>query len=203
MIKEGVPLDPSRQSRSEAGDDVVVLVVSPSRTRREELSRRLASKTHVLVVGATTGREAILQHGRDLDRIDVLITERSLPDMGGGELADRMRKSSPRITTIVVPGDAMADDVTDHVVEIWGALYRIHLRWSDLARIYALTPQEARAALLVAQGLTNVQIADRLHLAEATVRNYVSRVLQKTGLSNRTQLARAVLEQARHNRPDI
>jgi DNA-binding NarL/FixJ family response regulator len=42
---------------------------------------------------------------------------------------------------------------------------------------------------LVGQGLTNRQIAGELKLSEGTIRNYVSTVLQKTGLHDRTQMA--------------
>ncbi|MFN2220776.1 MAG: response regulator transcription factor, partial [Anaerolineae bacterium] len=39
------------------------------------------------------------------------------------------------------------------------------------------------------QGHSNPEIADRLHLARGTVRNYVSGILQKLGVSDRTQAA--------------
>jgi DNA-binding NarL/FixJ family response regulator len=41
----------------------------------------------------------------------------------------------------------------------------------------------------VAEGLTNRQIADRIHLAEKTVKNYVSNMLSKLGMSRRTEAA--------------
>ena len=40
---------------------------------------------------------------------------------------------------------------------------------------------------LLGEGLTNAQIAGRLYLSEATVKGYVSRMLEKLGLDNRTQ----------------
>lgn len=52
-----------------------------------------------------------------------------------------------------------------------------------------LTDQEGRVLGLVAEGLTNRQIAAELHLAEQTVKNYVSSILQKLGLERRTQAA--------------
>ncbi|HEV7679808.1 MAG TPA: response regulator transcription factor [Candidatus Dormibacteraeota bacterium] len=52
-----------------------------------------------------------------------------------------------------------------------------------------LTPQERRILELVAEGLTNRQIGERIHLAEKTVKNYVSNVLAKLGLSRRTEAA--------------
>jgi two-component system NarL family response regulator/two-component system response regulator DevR len=52
-----------------------------------------------------------------------------------------------------------------------------------------LTPQEARTLELIGEGLTNREIANRLNLAEQTVKNYVSNILAKLGFSRRTQAA--------------
>ncbi|WP_340538852.1 response regulator transcription factor [Nocardioides sp. GXZ039] len=52
-----------------------------------------------------------------------------------------------------------------------------------------LTDQEQRILDLIGEGLTNRQIAQHLHLAEKTVKNYVSSLLAKLGLSSRTQAA--------------
>ena len=53
----------------------------------------------------------------------------------------------------------------------------------------ALTEQEQRILDLIGQGMTNRQIAQELYLAEKTVKNYVSSLLAKLGLSSRTQAA--------------
>jgi two-component system, NarL family, response regulator DevR len=52
-----------------------------------------------------------------------------------------------------------------------------------------LTEQERQVFTLVGQGLSNQEIADELHLAEKTVKNYVSRLLAKLGMSRRTEAA--------------
>jgi two-component system, NarL family, response regulator DevR len=52
-----------------------------------------------------------------------------------------------------------------------------------------LTSQELAVLALVAEGLTNRQIAVKLYLGEGTVRNYVSSVLAKIGVSNRAEAA--------------
>jgi len=53
----------------------------------------------------------------------------------------------------------------------------------------SLTAQERRILLLIAEGLTNRQIAERMFLAEKTVKNYVSSLLAKLGMERRTQAA--------------
>ena len=52
-----------------------------------------------------------------------------------------------------------------------------------------LTGQERRVLTLMAEGLTNRQIGERIHLAEKTVKNYVSNVLMKLGLARRAEVA--------------
>lgn len=52
-----------------------------------------------------------------------------------------------------------------------------------------LSEQERTLLSLLAEGLTNKQIADRMFLAEKTVKNYVSRLLAKLGMERRTQAA--------------
>jgi DNA-binding NarL/FixJ family response regulator len=52
-----------------------------------------------------------------------------------------------------------------------------------------LTQQERRILELVAEGLTNREIGERLFLAEKTVKNYMSNVLAKLGFERRTQAA--------------
>jgi two-component system response regulator DevR len=52
-----------------------------------------------------------------------------------------------------------------------------------------LTPQERKILALVAEGLTNRQIAERVHLADKTVKNYVSNILMKLGLERRAEVA--------------
>ena len=56
-------------------------------------------------------------------------------------------------------------------------------------RLASLTPQERRILDLIADGLTNKEIAEQLYLAPKTVKNYVSNVLMKTGMRGRTEAA--------------
>jgi two-component system, NarL family, response regulator DevR len=59
----------------------------------------------------------------------------------------------------------------------------------DDAALGALTGQERRVFELIGQGLSNRQIAERLHLTERTVKNYSSRMLRKLGMERRSEAA--------------
>ena len=64
-----------------------------------------------------------------------------------------------------------------------------------------LTEQERTLLGLLSEGLTNRQIADRMFLAEKTVKNYVSRLLAKLGMERRTQAAVFAAELKRSQPP--
>jgi DNA-binding NarL/FixJ family response regulator len=53
----------------------------------------------------------------------------------------------------------------------------------------SLTEQERKILLFIGEGLSNREIGDRMHIAEQTVKNHVSRLLAKLNVSNRTQAA--------------
>ncbi len=55
-----------------------------------------------------------------------------------------------------------------------------------------LTEREREIASLLAEGLTNRQIADRLYISEGTVKNYISAIYDKTGIHDRVKLVVAL-----------
>jgi Response regulator containing a CheY-like receiver domain and an HTH DNA-binding domain len=55
------------------------------------------------------------------------------------------------------------------------------------ARLASLSPQQFRVLVLVAQGLLNKQIADRLDVQERTVKAHLSAIFERLGVRNRTQ----------------
>lgn len=75
---------------------------------------------------------------------------------------------------------------------------RRHLQTgSDDPRLAGLTKREREVLAQLAEGRTNRQIADEVHLAEKTVKNYVSNLLAKMGMSTRTEAAVYAARQAR------
>lgn len=86
----------------------------------------------------------------------------------------------------VQSGDALlAPAITRRLVE------RFAQRDTEAATIHrdlaSLTPRELEVLSLLARGLSNAELADRLHLSEATVKTHVARILAKLGLRDRVQ----------------
>lgn len=63
-----------------------------------------------------------------------------------------------------------------------------------------LTAREREILGLIAEGRTNREIAEQLFLAEKTVRNYVSNILSKLGMRNRTQVAAYIVQRGAKRR---
>ena len=99
-----------------------------------------------------------------------------LKQVRGNDLLDGIRR--------VAAGQSLLDpSVTARVIE------RLRRGPQEDSRLATLTPREGEILELLADGLTNRQIGEALHLAEKTVKNNVSNVLMKLGMERRTQAA--------------
>jgi len=99
-----------------------------------------------------------------------------LKDVRGPDLVDGIRR--------VAAGQSLLDPaVTEQV------LNRLRSGPAEDPRLASLTAQEKRILALIADGLSNRQIAEQMFLAEKTVKNYVSSLLAKLGMERRTQAA--------------
>ena len=97
-----------------------------------------------------------------------------LKQVRGHDLADAVRR--------IAGGASLLDPmVTKKVLD--------RLRQPAADPLNILTGQERKILDLIAEGMTNRQIGAQLHLAEKTVKNYVSNLLAKLGLSRRTEAA--------------
>ncbi len=98
-----------------------------------------------------------------------------LKQVRGNDLVDGIRR--------VARGESLLDpQVTTRVLE------RLRTQ-SDADELAGLTEQERNILTLIADGLTNREIGERLFLAEKTVKNYVSNLLAKLGMHRRTEAA--------------
>ncbi len=99
-----------------------------------------------------------------------------LKQIRGNELLSAVKR--------VAAGESLLDPaVTGRVLE------RLRRPSAEDERLSRLTPQERRILALIADGMTNRQIANELHLAEKTIKNYVSNMLTKLGMERRTEAA--------------
>ena len=99
-----------------------------------------------------------------------------LKEIKGNDLVTAVRQ--------VAAGKSLIDpSLTARVLE------RVRHPSATAPELAGLTEQELKLLALIAEGLTNRQIGERMFLAEKTVKNYVSSILSKLGLERRTQAA--------------
>jgi two-component system response regulator DevR len=98
-----------------------------------------------------------------------------LKQVRGTDLVDGIRR--------VAAGDSLLDpSVTARVLE------RLRHKGDD-DELAVLTPQERQILGHIAEGLTNRQIGERMFLAEKTIKNYISNIFTKLGMTRRTEAA--------------
>jgi DNA-binding NarL/FixJ family response regulator len=104
-----------------------------------------------------------------------------LKDVSGHDLADAVR-------TVAAGGALIEPSVARKVVAEFARMAP-PVRPADAGLAEPLSEREEEILRLVARGLSNREIADRLCLAPGTVKNYVTTILQKLGARDRTQAA--------------
>jgi len=132
--------------------------------------RSIAPNVHTLMLTSYADDEALLGA--------------ILAGAGGYALKDITGENLLNTIRIIARGDSTLDA---HAAERVRA--RLRKAGSAAAELEGLTDQERRVVELIGEGLTNRQIAERMSLAEKTVKNYVSSLLAKLGLERRTQAA--------------
>lgn len=153
--------------------DVAVLDVQLPDGSGVEVCRELVSanpELRCVMLTSFTDDEALL---------DAVIAGASgyiLKDVRGADIVESVRR--------VAAGDSLLDPSS-----VARARERLRRGAEEDARLQGLTPQEHRILALLAEGRTNRQIAEEMYLAEKTVKNYVSNLLSKMGMSRRTEAA--------------
>ena len=184
-----------RQLLEDAGD---IEVVGESGLAAEATARIPALRPHVAVLDARLPDGSGIDVCRDIRSVDptinaLILTSYDddealfaailagasgyvLKQVGGSDLVDTIRR--------VAAGQSLIDPtLTARVLD------RLRKGEQSPEELAMLTEREREIIALIAEGLTNRQIGNRLHLAEKTVKNYVSSILAKLGLESRTQAA--------------
>lgn len=146
-------------------------------------------------------------------RPDVLLTDIEMPRMTGLELAATVKRELPSTRIIILTtfarggylrraldagasGYLLKDSPAEHLAN---AVRRVHAggrvvdpelaaeAWSEPD---PLTDRERQVLRMAGDGHTSADIAQRLHLSEGTVRNYLSEAISKLGAGNRVEAAR-------------
>jgi len=166
--------------------DVAVLDVRLPDGSGVEVCREIRSSlpdTHCLMLTSYADDEALF------DAIMAGASGYVLKDIRGNDLVTAVRE--------VAAGKSLLDpQATARVLE------RLRHGQQKDARLEALTEQERRILDYIGDGLTNRQIGEQMHLAEKTVKNYVSSLLAKLGMERRTQAAAFVARLGDHREGD-
>lgn len=193
-----------------------VLLVDDHAIVLEGLRALLDSESDISVVAATSEAAEVLPLAREVEP-DVVVLDFQLGTLRGSRLIGQLREldCTPKVLVLTAYNDgetvrsaldAGADGLsfkTEPPGSTVAAIREVHAgrlvfpqaarRWLDQrgrgAGAGELTPREREVWELIAQGLTNRQIAEQLEVGENTVKYHVQHLFLKLGVNNRTEAA--------------
>lgn len=200
---------------SEASESISVMIVDDHEVVRRGIAE-VVDRSEGLSVVAEAGSVAEGLRRAELVRPQVILVDLQLPDGTGINLISKLKAAQnparPIILTSFDDDRALAEaleagaaayllksvrgaEISDVIRAV--AAGRILLDERTVTRRRAehddptadLTPSELRVVDLIGEGLSNREIAERLSVAEKTVKNHITSLLAKMGLQRRTQVA--------------
>lgn len=177
VVGEAENGEQSLQAYADLRPDVVLMDVRMPVMDGVEATRRLCSQfdgAHVIILTTFDDDEYVFE-GLRAGALGYL-----LKDVSGSELANAIR-------TVAQGGALIQPSIARKVLTEFTR--RPPSSPAAAQPIDPLNEREEQILGLVGQGLTNRQIAERLYLAEGTVKNYLTAILQKLGVDDRTQAA--------------
>ncbi len=158
---------------AETGCDVVVMDIRMPLVDGIEATRRIVADGRSRVLMLTTF---------DLDEY---VFQAFRAGASGFLLKDATRETILEGIRVVASGEALASpSVTRRLVE---RFVELPVRRSHGRELDQLTPREVEVLTLLATGLSNTELAERLFLSEKTVKTHVGRIFMKLGVRDRVQ----------------
>lgn len=195
---------------------ITVLVADDHPVVREGIAAMVEQQPDLCVIAqAADGHEAVALWCEHRPAVTLLDLE--MGQHGGVQAAQHIRERDPHARVIILTTYDLEEDIFQALragasayllkdvprLELLAAIRRVHAgdkvipppiaaKLAERLVSEAPTPRETSVLTLLAQGLANKQIADRLQVAEATVKTHVNNLLQKLGAASRTEaVARA------------
>jgi len=194
-----------------------VTLVDDHKIVRRGLSAYFAAQPDIIVVGEASSGEEALQLAESW-QVDVIVIDVLMPGgIDGIETTRRLKRLLPQVQIIILSGYAAdarvigalragaityveKDSQPEQLLEaVRGAvqgkaifeptLMQRIIQAQTMKSSDVLTEREREVLRLLAEGLTNAEIAVRLSVSEETVKTHVAGILRKLGLAHRTQAA--------------
>ncbi len=199
-------------------DLIQILIADDHPVVRQGLSALLIPRNGMEVIGeAINGKQAVEMALRL--RPDVIMMDLIMPELNGSEATAQILAQDPDAHVLILTsfgeqekiiealdagalGCLLKDSQPDDLLHAIRSVHRgqMSIPKTLVEKLINKTPQasgtespltdrEQEIATLVAQGLSNKEIAAKLHVSANTVRSHISNILRKLKLSNRTQIA--------------
>lgn len=202
-----------------AMNPIRIFIVEDHHVVRMGLEAMLRGESDMKVIGtAASAKEAL--RALPCMELDVLLTDIRMPDMGGVALLAELARIRPELRTAVLTNYNSDEDVFNVVKagamayilksstmeEILQAIRAVHAgqKWipphiskqlADRIARTQLSGREAEILQLIARGLRNREIGEKLFISENTVRNHILNLLQKLGTTHRTEAVALAIQQ--------
>ncbi len=197
---------------------IPIMIVDDHPVVREGLTAIIDRQADMKVIGeAGTAKEALLKFRQQ--RPAVTLMDLRLPDLNGSEVIVQIRQEFPSARFIVlttfdedenvyralkagargfVLKEAPREQLLEAIRTVAGGGTHLPVdvgnRLADRMMRPEMTTREMEVLRLVAEGLSNQEIGDRLFITEATVKSHVNNLLRKMNVMDRTQAVVAGLE---------
>ncbi len=205
----------ARLEISQLAERISVLIVDDHFIVRKGLLALLSESDDVEVVGeAADGRDAVAR--AQALRPDVVMMDLMMPVLDGVGAIRAILEAQPEAKILALSSAAGSEKLLEAVragalgylsksadrSELLAALHKVNrgepwlppaltrrlLQWSQPATaLETLTEREAELLRLVAKGMANLAIGERLHISEATVRTHLTHIFSKLGAANRVE----------------